>query len=75
MKDTWYEWTDEQEQAFRGFISKLISPPILRYPYHRNKFILTMNASNYGVEGGSFSRGNRKDLPITVTSRSLNKAE
>jgi len=40
-KDAKYEWTDKQEQAFRGLKSRLISPPILRYPDYSSKFVLT----------------------------------
>ena len=74
-KDARYEWTNEQEHAFRVLRNKLISPPILRYPDYSREFILTTDASNVGV-GAIFSQGKRgKDLPIAFASRSLNKAE
>ena len=70
-----YEWTDAQEQAFRGLQSRLISPPILRYPDYSRKFILTTDASGEGV-GAVLSQGEiGKDFPIAFASRSLNKAE
>jgi len=74
-KDARYEWTSEQERAFRGLKSKRISPPILRYPDYSHKFILTTDASNEGL-GAVLSQGEiGKDLPIAFTSRLLNKAE
>jgi len=66
---------DEQEQAFRDLKSKLISPPILRYPDDSRRFILTTDASNEGL-GAVLSQGEiEKGLPIALASRSLNKAE
>jgi hypothetical protein len=74
-KDAKYEWTDKQEQAFQGLKSRLISPPILRYPDFSRKFVLTTDASGKGV-GAVLSQGEiGKDLPIAFASRSLNKAE
>jgi hypothetical protein len=74
-KDAIYEWTDEQERAFRSLKSKLTSPPILRYPDYSRRFILTTDASNEGL-GAVLSQGEiGKDLPVAFASRSLNKAE
>jgi hypothetical protein len=74
-KDAKYEWTNEQEQAFRDLKSKVISPPILRYPDDSRRFILTTDASNEGL-GAVLSQGAiEKGLPIALASRSLNKAE
>jgi len=67
-KDARYEWTSEQERAFRGLKNKLISPPILRYPDYSRKFILTTDASNEGL-GAVLSQGEiGKDLPIAFAS-------
>jgi len=74
-RDAEFEWTDAQERAFRGLQSRLISPPILRYPDYNRTFILTTDASNEGV-GAVLSQGEiGKDYPIAFASRSLNKAE
>jgi hypothetical protein len=65
-KDAIYDWTNEQEHAFRGLKNKLISPPILRYPDYNREFILTTDASNEGV-GAVLSQGEiGKDLPIIL---------
>jgi len=48
-KDARYEWAKEQKQAFRDLKSRLISPPILRYPDDSRRFILTTDASNEGL--------------------------
>ena len=74
-KDARYEWTNEQEHAFRDLKNGLISPPILRYPDYSREFILMTDASNEGV-GVVPSQGEiGKELPIAFASRSLNKAE
>jgi hypothetical protein len=57
-KDAKYEW---QEQAFRGLKSRLISPPILRYPDYSRKFILTTDASGEGV-GAVVSQGREEKI-------------
>jgi hypothetical protein len=74
-KDAKYEWTDKQEQAFRGLQSRLISPPILRYPDYSREFIPTTDASSEGVRAVLSQGKIGKDLPIAFASRSLNKAE
>jgi hypothetical protein len=55
-KDARYEWTDEQERAFRSLKSKLTSPPILRYPDYSRRFVLTTDASKEGL-GAVLSQG------------------
>jgi hypothetical protein len=74
-KDAKYEWTNEQEHAFRSLKTRLISHPILRYPDYSREFILMTDASNEGV-GAVLSQGEiGKDLPVAFASRSLNKTE
>jgi hypothetical protein len=69
-KDAKYEWTDRQEQALRGLKSRLISPPILRYPDYSRKFSFTTDASSEGV-GAVLSQGEigkifRKLSPVVL---------
>lgn len=75
-KDETFIWTDEQENAFKILKSKLITKPILQYPDFNRTFVLTTDASNYGI-GGVLSQINEQnhDLPIAYYSRTLNKAE
>lgn len=44
-----FEWTEDQEQAFRKLKEKLVSKPILQYPDFTKEFILTTDASNEGI--------------------------
>jgi len=44
-----FAWSPECEAAFLLLKSKLVSPPILRYPDHSQPFILTTDASKSGI--------------------------
>lgn len=48
-KDTPMVWSPKCEAAFQILKSKLVSPPILRYPDHSRPFILTTDASQHGI--------------------------
>jgi hypothetical protein len=75
FKDTKFEWTAEQENAFMSLKSKLTTQPILQYPDFSKEFILTTDASNQGL-GAILSQGEiGKDLPTAYASRNLNRAE
>jgi hypothetical protein len=74
-KDAHFDWSANQENAFRKLKEKPISKPILQYPDFSKEFILTTDASNEGT-GAILSQGQiGKDLPIAYASRNLNKAE
>ena len=49
QKDSPLVWTPKCEAAFITLKSKLVSPPILRYPDHSQPFILTTDASKLGI--------------------------
>lgn len=49
QKDVPLIWTPECEAAFQLLKSKLVSPPILRYPDQTQPFILTTDASKTGI--------------------------
>jgi hypothetical protein len=74
-KDTAYEWTVDQEQAFQTLKVKPISPPVLKYPDFNQRFILTTDASGKGL-GTVLSQGEiGKDLHVLFASRNLNRDE
>ena len=74
-KDTKFEWTEAQENAFQHLKSKLTRQPILQYPDFLKESVLTTGASNQGV-GAVLSQGPiGKDLPVAYVSRSLNRSE
>jgi len=74
-KDTKFEWTEAQENAFQHLKSKLTRQPILQYPDFLKEFVLTTDASNRGV-GAMLSQGPiGKDLAVAYASSSLNRME
>jgi hypothetical protein len=54
-KDSKFEWTEVQEDAFQHLKSKLTRQPILQYPDFSKGFVLTTDASNQGL-GAVLSR-------------------
>ena len=73
-KDTKFERTAAQENAFQHLKSKLTRQPILQYPDFSKEFVLTPDASNQGL-GAVLSQGPiGKDLPVAYASCSLNSA-
>lgn len=74
-KDAPFLWSESQQAAFERFKSILCSEPILQYPHFSKVFILTTDASNFAISG-ILSQGDiGKDLPISYSSRTLNKSE
>jgi len=65
-KDTKYEWTAAQENAFQHLKSNLTRQSILQYPDFAKEFVLTIDASNQGL-GAVLSQGPiGKDLPVWI---------
>ena len=74
-KDTKFERTAAQENAFQHLKSILTRQPILQYPDSSNEFVLTTDACNQGL-GAVLSQGPiGKDLPVAYASRSLNSSK
>ena len=74
-KDAVYEWTVVHEQAFQTLKGKLITPPVLKYPYFNQPFILTTDTSREGL-GAVLSQGViTRDLPVAFAGCTLNRAE
>jgi hypothetical protein len=74
-KETLWRWTPEEQVSFDLLKSKLTEFPILQYPDFQKPFILTTDASGYGL-GAVLSQGAiGKDRPIAYASRTLNPAE
>jgi len=74
-KDAKFVWTKAQENAFQCLKSKLISRPILQYPYFSKELILTTYASNSGLGTVLSQEPVGHDLLVAYSSRSLNNAE
>ena len=48
-KENKWKWTSEEQESFELLKSKLIEFPILHYPDYQQQFILTTDASGYGL--------------------------
>ena len=74
-KENKWKWTSEEQESFELLKSKLIEFPILHYPDYQQQFILTTDASGYGL-GAVLSQGTLgKYMSIAYASRTLNSAE
>ena len=75
-KDTSFEWTNKQQNAFDYLKKRLMEAPILQYPDFSKPFLIYTDASGTGL-GAVLSQLNDegKECVIAYASRSLNKAE
>ncbi|KAL3288252.1 hypothetical protein HHI36_002701 [Cryptolaemus montrouzieri] len=74
-KDTTFNWTSLQQNAFETLRNILITEPLLQYPKFEEEFNLSTDASNYAI-GAVLSQGKMgQDKPIAYASRTLNRAE
>src|SRR5215213_10528082 len=75
-KDTPFEWTNKQQNAFDFLKQRLMEAPILQYPNFTKPFQIYTDASGTGF-GAVLSQLNdeKKECVIAYASRSLNKAE
>ena len=68
-------WTKIEQEAFDKLKDALCKAPVLQYPDFNKKFIITTDASGYGV-GAILSQGEiGEDRPIAFASRVLTDAE
>ena len=75
-KNVPFSWNIEQQSAYDKLKKLLLLDPSLSFPDYTKPFILSVDASNYGV-GAVLAQLNEEGLekPIAFTSRLLNKAE
>lgn len=75
-KTTVFKWSEECDKAFNTLKQKLTEDITLKYPDFDKQFILTTDASSYGI-GAVLSQldDNGFEKPILFLSRQLNKAE
>jgi RNase H-like domain found in reverse transcriptase len=71
-----FDFNERAKISFDMLKQKLISPPILSYPNFDNTFIISTDASDYGL-GAVLSQLDDENLdhPISYASRSLNTSE
>jgi predicted aspartyl protease len=75
-KNIKFKWTTECEVSFNNIIKLLSQKPILVYPNFNAPFILSTDASQFGI-GAVLSQKDEheREHPIHYASRSLNTAE
>ena len=67
--------TEGQQEAFNKLKDTLYTYPLLQYPDFSRPFIVSSDASNYGVGGVLSQELDRKVLPIAYASRTLSDTE
>ena len=68
-------WEKSQQETFEKLRDIIISEPILQYPNFSKPFIVTTDASDYGIGAILRQREIGQDLPVSYASRTLNDAE
>ena len=70
-----FKWNEICDEAFNNLKERLISPPILRQPDFQRQFVLTTDASTYGL-GAILSQpdGDQENV-IAYASRTMNEHE
>jgi hypothetical protein len=74
-KDTRFEWTPKQQEAFDKLKTALSSESVLAHPNFEIPFILSCDASNYAISAILSQKQNGQERPISFASRVLNKHE
>ena len=75
-KGTKFQWTDRADLAFNKLKDSLTSPPILAFPDPRKSYIITTDASQFGL-GFVLSQidDEGRERPIEFGGKSLNDCE
>ena len=75
-KNVVFEWSPECHRAFQEIIRRLITYPVIRFPDFSKPFIISTDASGYGI-GAVLSQRDDEGVehPISFASRLLSKAE
>ena len=74
--DTEFSWGEAQQIAFEALRSALISPPVLAFPDFEKEFMVTTDASGYGI--GCVLKQvdeNKRERVIAYASRVLSEIE
>jgi hypothetical protein len=56
-KDVPFVWKEKQTKAFETLKERLITAPILRFPYFKQEFVLQTDASDFSL-GAVLTQGN-----------------
>jgi hypothetical protein len=74
-KEANFEWAEAQQLSFDKLKAALTSDSVLAHPRFDLSFILSCDASNYGISAILSQLQNGKERPLSFASRILNKAE
>lgn len=74
-KEVKFKWTEAQDEAFNKLKDILCTHPLLQYPNFTKDFIVTSDASQYGIGGVLSQNFDGKILPVAYSSRTLIDAE
>ena len=70
-----FKWTDECEKALQELKVKLQSAPILGFPNDKDPYVLTTDASLYGIGAIVTQKQEWGDRVIAYASKTLNKGQ
>jgi transposase InsO family protein len=71
---TW-QWTNEQETAFKALKDAISTAPVLKFPVKGAPYILDTDASNYGIGAVLSQMVDGKEMVLGYASRTLSKQE
>ena len=74
-KNVLFKWTNSQLEYFNKLKDILCTHPLLQYPDFSKPFIVSCDASNYGIGGVLNQNFDGKNLPIAYASRTLSDVE
>jgi hypothetical protein len=75
-KDVPFDWAQEQANAFKDVLHRLVTPPVLAPPRFGHPFVVETDASKIGLGCCLLQNGNDGELhPILYASRTTNKHE
>ena len=74
-KNVLFKWTNSQHESFNKLKDILCTHPLLQYPDFSKPFIVSCDASNYGIGGVLNQNFDGKNLPIAYASRTLSDVE
>jgi hypothetical protein len=66
-----FVWTEEDQKAFETLRDRFFTPPVLAYPNFDDKFLLFMDACDYGTGAVLSKIQNGDEHPIVYASRQL----
>lgn len=70
-----FVWSEECQESFTKLKAALVNPQILQYPQFDKEFIITTDASKFGIGAVLSQITDGEDLPIAYASKAFDKGE